>query len=243
LNPWLAWLRIGAERVRANRRPVAADQPFRKAERMVSEVTSSFLDYGRALRDATAEALFFVSYGSLFFGYIGDEPEAGKPRTEVTAPRMLPFVKEALASIAEGGYPEALARAGALLAWRGEPIPLARLELKAGLEDQYKDLLPNLSPEQVRRICGEQELIVLNEPKRALSTLPKLLADPSDRERFLTLLDRVLSNEGVLREKPSPEQFAMAEKIRKALSPEPANRAGLGRNIPLKTKKAPKVQP
>ena len=45
-------------------------------------------------------------------------------------PRELPFVKEALASIDEGGFPEALARVGALLARRGAPLPLARLALK-----------------------------------------------------------------------------------------------------------------
>ena len=59
---------------------------------------------------------------------LGDK---GDPETVAPAvdPRELPFVKEALASIDKGGYPEALARVGFLMAHQDEPLPLARVQL------------------------------------------------------------------------------------------------------------------
>jgi hypothetical protein len=42
--------------------------------------------------------------------------------------------------------------------------------------------LPRLSPEQMRVIRGQQELICRNQPEPALDPLPVLLSDPSDRE-------------------------------------------------------------
>ena len=87
-------------------------------------------------------------------------------------PRELPFVKEALASIAKGGYAEALARVACLLARKGEPLLLSRLQMRQELMDEYRELLPAMPPDQWRRIRGEQEIIVRYEPEQALATLP-----------------------------------------------------------------------
>ena len=110
-----------------------------------------------------------------------------------------------------------------LLARRGEPLPLSRLQLKQELIEDYRELLPDVPAEQQRRIRGEQEIIVLYEPEAALETLPQLLAGPADRERLLTLLERILSDPRVVRNlQPEPEQTAMLERIRQVLSVPPA---------------------
>ena len=49
LNPWLAWLGPAAQAVKAQRQAVAADNPARKIERMVSEGVSASLDYYREI--------------------------------------------------------------------------------------------------------------------------------------------------------------------------------------------------
>jgi hypothetical protein len=99
----------------------------------------------------------------------------------VSDPRELPFVKEALASIAEGGYDEAFARVGFLIARKGD-LPLSRLTMRQEMQKDYADFVPKVAMDQWRRIRGEQEIIARYEPERAIETLPKLLSDPAERE-------------------------------------------------------------
>jgi hypothetical protein len=131
-------------------------------------------------------------------------------------PRVLPFVKDALAAIDRGGYPEALARVAFLMAHEDKPLPLARVQLAQELMEEYREFLPDLALDEVRRIGGEQEIIARYEPERAIETLPALLADRADRDRLLTLLERVLADERVQRIQPSAEQTAMLARIRRA---------------------------
>jgi pimeloyl-ACP methyl ester carboxylesterase len=232
LNPWLTWLGPAAQMVKAQRKALAADAPLRKWEKMNSEVISASLDYYREIRDATSEAAFFQTYGNVFSLYLADKHEAEELAESVADPRELPVVKEALASIEEGGYAEAITRVAALLARRGEPLPLARFALKKELVEEYGDLLPKLAPHEWRRIRGEQEIIVRYEPERALATLPLLLADPADRERLITLARRLLADERVQRTKALPEQVAMLKAIAEVLHVEPAKpRVALVRKV------------
>jgi pimeloyl-ACP methyl ester carboxylesterase len=223
LNPWLWWLGPVAQTVKAQRQAVSADDPQRKAEKMGSEVISASLDYYRALRDALSEAAFFQLYGNLLSLYLADK-RAATDNAQVTDPRELPFVKEALASIDEGGYAEAAARVAFLLARKGEPLPLSRLQLKQELLADYRELLPAIPMDQARRIRGEQEIIVRYEPEKGIETLPMLLSEQVDRDRLLTLLDRLLADERVQRVKPSSEQLAMLERIRTLLASTAARR-------------------
>jgi pimeloyl-ACP methyl ester carboxylesterase len=235
LNPWLAWLGPAAEMVKAQRQPVKADAPARKVEAMASEAISASLDYYRGIRDAVSEATFFQTYGNVFSMYLADKRKSDERRA-IPEPRELPFVKDALASIEEGGYTEALARVGALLARRGAPLPLDRLAMRKELIVEYRDLLPAIEPHEWRRVRGEQELIVRYEPERALATLPILLRDPADREKLITLARRLLADERLQRNKPSSEQIAMLTNIGETLHVAPARRRG----PPAKSKTAAK---
>jgi hypothetical protein len=179
-------------------------------------MTSAALDCHRALRDAAAEATFFLIYGNLFAFYFDDRhgAESG-PRP--ANPRELPFVKQALAAVDRGGYAEALARVAFLLAHKDEPLPLSRVQLAQELLDDYRDALPDLPLDEARRIGGEQEIIARYEPDKAVETLPVLLAKRKDRDRLLNLLERVLADKRVQRIEPSPEQTAMLTRIRRVL--------------------------
>ena len=218
LNPWLAWLGPAAEMVKAQRQGVEPDNAALKIEKAMAGTLSASLEYYRALRDAASEGAFFQTYGNVFSLYIADKRAAEVKATEpIAEPRELPFVKEALESIGEGGYPEALARVACLLARKGEPMLLSKLQMKSELISEYRDLLPAMAPDQWRRVRGEQEIIVRYEPEKALATLPKLLANREDREKLVTLVRRLLADERVQRAKPSTEQLAMIEHIGEAL--------------------------
>jgi hypothetical protein len=202
-NLWLAWLAPAAEMVKAQRQALAPDDPVRQPEKMLSEVVSASLDYYRAVRDALSEAAFFQLYGNVL-----PLPQ----KVEAPAPRPLE-----LPPITAGGYPAALARVAFLLARKGAPLPLSRLELKRELLKDYRDFLPPIAPEDARRIRGEQEVIVRHEPQRAVETLADLLA-PGERRRLLELLERLLADSRIQDAGPSDEQLAMLARIRAVLA-------------------------
>src|SRR4051812_25880392 len=214
LNPWLAWLGPAAEMVKAQRQALPADDPARKAEKAFSELVSASLDYQRAVRDALSEAAFFQIYGNLFALNAGTgEPESARPAADL--------VEAALPAPEQGGYPEALARVAVLLARKGAALPLSRVELKQDLMRDYAAFLPDLPRDQARRIRGGQEVLVRRDPEKALATLSELAAH-GDRERLLTLLERLLADARVPAEGPSDEQLARLARSREVLgSPTP----------------------
>lgn len=223
-NPWLWWLAPAAAAVKAQRQKTDADALPWHWERFGAELISASLDHYRALRDATSEALFFQVFGSLSGLYLADRAEAKTVAAPGTIePRQLAFVEEALASMREGGYSEAFARVSALLARRGE-LPLSLLATRHELAQDYADLLPAQSPETWRRIRGEQEIIAHYEPEQAIASLPDLLAETADRERLLTLLERLREDERLQQTSPTAEQLAMLARIRGVLSGKPVTR-------------------
>ncbi len=223
-NPWLAWVAPAAQIVKAQRQKAGEDDPGRKVEKMMSELVSASLDYYRAMRDALSEAAFFHAYGNMFSLYLADKHEAQEHAAESQAdPRELPFVTDALASIAEGGYTEAVARVAFLLSRKDETLPLSRIIMRQELVKDYANLLPSLPPDQWRRIRGEQEIIAQYEPERAIDTLPDLLVDPADRERLLTLLERLLADERIQKSRPTSGQIAMLNRIQAVLKNMPVS--------------------
>ncbi|WP_238996089.1 DUF3141 domain-containing protein [Azotobacter chroococcum] len=223
-NPWLWWLGPAAAAVKAQRQSADTDDQPHHSERLASELISASLDYYRAMRDALSEALFFQIYGTLFALYLSERPGAEPPAVAGSGEaRELPFVQEVLAAIGEGGYDEACARVMVLLTGKGD-VPLARLAAKQEVARDYVDLLPTLPAEEWRRIRGEQEIIVSYEPEQAIATLPALLAETAERDRLLVLLERLMADERVQRNKPTAEQQAMLERIRDVLGSKPAGR-------------------
>jgi hypothetical protein len=217
VNPWLAWLGPAAQLVKAQRVTAPADGALRKLEEMNAELTSAGLDYYRAVRDALAEAAFFTTYGNIYLGYLAEQPVAQQAADQALAdPRERPVVRDALARIAEGGYAEAFARVGFLLARADEPIPLSLLTTAQDLIKDYADLLPPLPVDQWRRVRGEQEIIVRYDPERAIETLPRLLND-DEREHLLALIERVVNDKRVLERSPTEQQAAMLQRVRNAL--------------------------
>jgi pimeloyl-ACP methyl ester carboxylesterase len=224
-NPWLAWLAPAAEAVRAQRKALGPEDPLRKAEGAISELVSASLDHYRALRDATSEAAFFSTYGNMFSLPHAQRHDAEElPAPGAADSRESPYVKDALASIREGGYTEAFARVAFLLARKDESLPLSRVVMRQDLAKDYADLLPALSAENWRRIRGEQEIIARYEPEQAIDALADLLAERADRERLCTLIDRLLADKRVQQSKPTAGQMAMLDRVRGVLKVEKARR-------------------
>jgi pimeloyl-ACP methyl ester carboxylesterase len=216
LNPALWWLAPAAAMVKAQRQPVADDDPWRRLESVTSELTSAALDCYRGLRDAVAEAAFFQVYGNLH-AFTADDARSADAPAQPVDPRRTPLVQQALAAIDQGGYAEALARVAFLMAYRDEPLPLLRMQLAHDLLDEYRAFLPDRPLAELRRIAGTQEVIARLEREQAIATLPKLLAARQDRDRLVELIERVLADERVQRIAPTAEQTEMLARIRAVL--------------------------
>ncbi|RTZ44565.1 DUF3141 domain-containing protein [Candidimonas sp. SYP-B2681] len=219
LNPWLWWLAPAAQTVKEDRRAIAESNPLRQAEKANAEMVSTSLDYYRAMRDALTEASFFSMYANPFSRYLvaQKEVQAGASEGKVDA-RESSIVRDTLALTDEGGYVEALARVGFLLKRKGVRLPLSRLELRQELHSEYADYLPDIAPHDWRRVRGKQEIIAQYEPERAVATLPQLLHDDSERERFVGLLAKITADERVQDTSPDDEQVAMLDRIRHVLA-------------------------
>jgi hypothetical protein len=222
MNPWLSHVKPVAEAVREDRHSVPPEHPFRQAEQIGSNLLSASLDFYRDMRDALSESLFFGIYGNMLAMGDAQKPEAREATPAIADARRSKSVVDALAAIETGGYPQALARAASLLAKRDRPLPLSRLQLRKELLSDYKYFLPELAPETMRHIRGVQDIIVQYERDSAIDALPKLLPESEERERFLTLLDKVLNDPRIQVDGVTPEQSATVARIRRVLAATPA---------------------
>jgi len=188
LNPMMWPISAMASAVKAVRKPAPADNPYSRGEKLCSDIIAGSLDFYRDMRDAKSEAEFFQIYGSMIaLGASGDVKLGDQPEVQPD-PRELPFVKEALASIEKGGYPEAVARIGALVGQFAGPIPLVRLEMADEFVRSDK-VLSRLSEGEIRRLRSEAGVLMLLEPERTLRSLPLLLSRKEDRARILEVLE------------------------------------------------------
>ena len=103
LNPWLAWLGPAARAVKAQRQAVGPTTRCARSRRRACRTASSAsLDYYRALRDADERSGVLPDLRQHVLALMSPtsaQAEAARAPS-ATEPRELPFVKEALASIA-----------------------------------------------------------------------------------------------------------------------------------------------
>ncbi len=218
LNPAMWWLESAAKTVVENRQSCDSKQPMRRSERLASELISASFDLYRDLRDASSEAAFFHTYGNMFLFNPPEKSEAVGDGVERSAdPRSLSYMQSALSEIDRGRYTEAVARVAYMLQRKNEPLPVWRLRLREEVASDYRDLLPDISPDEWRRVRGVQEIIVRFEPEKAMASLTKLLSAPADRARLVKLLDRLLDDPRVQAGDPTVEQRKTLDEIRKVL--------------------------
>ncbi len=151
-------------------------------------------------------------------------PSDAKPARNQPSRASCPAVRQTLEAIDRGGYLDAVARVGALMASQRGEFPLHHLEQTSDLI-RSDAVLSKLTADEARRVRAEQSTVVALEPERALETLPKLVASDRDRDRLLDLLERAAAMVEL-----NQDQETMLDRIRRVLTPVGAAMRGNGRH-------------
>src|SRR4051812_4785887 len=230
-NPLMPPVADWAEQVRANRRPVGADNPFVAVERMTSDWIAGGLEAWGKARDSFVEDFFLNTYGApwlqAMIGLAGDDPRTRDRRIardlarEAAAKQMAAHLEQ---RIETGGLPDATGRA---LLYIRMPDGIADERGFAALQQIASELpaAKRVGLSRFKEIVRDQFLILRLDEERAITALPKLLpADRRARETALGLVRRIIEARG----KPSGEGARRVEGIENLVGGPSSPEAGAG---------------
>ena len=205
-NPAMQPIKALAEAVRADRKPVAADNPLLTMEHVASTWISTCLDGYRLARDAMTEAAFLATYGSpLMQAMVGLGTQTAPAERRIDRDLAREVVEARRQADLEkrfevGGLPEALVRA------------LIHIRLPQGSVDErgfamlqaIRRLQPanrRLGMDEVKALFRDQYLLVRLDEDRAVRAIPRLLPGSEQTRRAgLDALVDVLGARGALPE-------------------------------------------
>jgi hypothetical protein len=215
-NPWASMTAMGAEWARANRSPVAADNPFLAMQQGVSKQIVASLDAWRDISDRFGELMFLSVYGSpVVQAAVGIDPAATTPfRKAAKDPLHGQLLRERIEEIKSrmsvGGLREGATRAAIYvgLAWGGADerglAAIRRLRLaQPGAQ---------LTLAQFKAMVREQYFMLLIDSEAALAAIHAMLpADVEERRNAFAAVRQVLAARGEI----GGEAAERLERVRK----------------------------
>jgi pimeloyl-ACP methyl ester carboxylesterase len=201
-NPFMASVKTMADRVREDRQPVSADNPFVTLQQTMSEQIVANLEAWRHMTETFAERMFLSVYGSpMLQAAVGIDPadtralrRAGK--TPLHRELLNSRIAELKSRIATGGLRECLVRGmlyvGMARGSADERGLAAIRRLRAVQDDRPR---PTLA--QFKALVREQYFMLLIDQEAALGAIPDLLpSDGQQRRKAFAALRQVLSARG-----------------------------------------------
>ena len=203
MNPWMLWVKSMAETVRANRRPVAPDNPFVKVERDVSGQIEQALDQYRDVRDEMSERMFKAIYESPWLAAaVGADAESLGRR----GPQSTTWEQDELKRLKRQEFEAGIEQGTLLDAW-------ARLLIyvrpEGGAVDErpfnmVRRMIEELKPENVPSLAAlkaavkRQAFILALDEERAIAALPKLAPEMRHRRQGFDVARMVMKSRGEL---------------------------------------------
>ncbi len=213
-NRLMAPIEQMAERVKADRHPVEASNPFLAWETAVSSWIVKGLEIFAETRDAMAESIFRGVYGSpLLQAAVGLKAKHTDEGRRILRELACTEARADLeADMRRGGFLEAGLRA--LLYVLSSEGPDERQFNALEHLRQHAPEKERLTLSQLRDILRRQAALLRADEKKALSTLSKLLPDDPDmREKTLAAIEDVIMARGEL----GPDEAMRFENIRRLL--------------------------
>ena len=193
-----------AETIRANRRPVGAENPLLAMEEALSQQIVQALDRYRDVRDWFTETLFMTVYGSpILQAMVGLGSDNVKVRRHIGREAIREAAAQKMAAEIEarvdrGGLCEAVVRA-LLYVRLGLAVPAADERAFAVLR-QIRAEHPEtrrLTLAHFKECVKEQDLMLRIDQERAIAAVPILLPpDGAERDTALRVIHRVASAAG-----------------------------------------------
>ncbi len=203
-GPFFDAIERAASEVRADRRPVASDNPFLKAQEQVSETIVQALDGWRQFVERASEQMFMSVYGSpVLQAAVGIDPRStARPqsaaRSRLHAELKAKRIEELRSAFDKGGLLEAAVRS---VLYVGSVRGSAD-ERSFGAIRRFRhegDMTRHLTIAEFKTIVREQFFMLLIDEKKALAAIPALLPpDEAERERALALMETTLTARGPL---------------------------------------------
>jgi hypothetical protein len=187
-NPLMVPIAGAARMVEADRKSIAADNPFLLAERLWADAFEQALDLFSAWRDAWYELMFQAIHGSAFMHWIGRTHDY--KRTFVATPelRHVPYIAAILRNVARGGFAEAVIRMLIILAEARGSVRRDRLERSSRVLAHDQPFV-SLGAEQIADLINEQTVIVQFEREAAIEALASLLQTAVQREKAIETVE------------------------------------------------------
>jgi len=189
-----------AETIRENRKPAARDNPFVKAQEMISESIVNALDKWRDTQEAFTESLFLSIYGSpALQAAVGVDPNANpSPRPEMSAAhrKLLDArIAELKSRITSGGLRECGIRALLYVGMARGMVDERGLEALRRM--RREDVESRLTLDQFKTLVREQFSMLLLDQEASLAAIPKMLPqDVEQRRAVFAAIREVLSVAG-----------------------------------------------
>jgi hypothetical protein len=228
-HPWMKGIETMAACMAAYRQPVAADNPFLRAQNQVSDQIIAGLESYRVARDKLSEQMFFGIYGSpvvqALLGIDDDStvrPAPGTSPDKISEQRAL---SEAYAAkLKTGGVNEALTRA-VLYVTASEQTFDQRSALALNVARQQ---LMHMSLAAFKAMVRDQFFVLQLEPERAVEALRFLVPQADARENLLREVKAIIGAGGPLqaaeRDRLARLSLMLAKPAGKPVAPAAARR-------------------
>jgi hypothetical protein len=198
-NPLMALVPSAAEKIRADRHPVEANNPFLALEKMASSWIVTNLEIFAKTREAMTEAMFLDTYGSpLVQAAVGLKAEHSDAGRAIEYDLARAETRSKLeADMVRGGFLDAGLLA-LLYVLRGQGADERQFNALEALRKRAPES-EHLPLSQLKDIMRRQATLLRSNEKKAISTISKLLPEePEARKRMLTAICDVISAAGEL---------------------------------------------
>jgi pimeloyl-ACP methyl ester carboxylesterase len=205
-NPMMQPMKVLAEQVRADRKPVSPDNPLLSMEKVASTWITTCWESYRLARDAMTEAMFLGTYGSPMLQAmvgLGTEHAPTKRRVARDLEREADEAKlraELERKFQVGGLPQAVLRALIYVRMPERSVDERGFAMLQAIRNM-QPVNDRMSLPELKECLKEQFLLVRLDEERAVRAIPRLLPDSqAARQAGLEALSAMLGARGGLSE-------------------------------------------